>query len=435
MKPTVQVSPAPCRIAYEPPGGIESWNRDRLAAWQLERLREVVSYARVRVPFYARLWADARVGEDSLSSMEDIGRLPIVEKQDLVNAGQSWSASTRGPIGFSTRGTSGEPLLVWLSPEEEEAYIAPTMRGFRWAGFRSGMTALLMSPVWHRLAACEVHAVACLGGRSAFFWGSMGSDYMDSFLGTLGRVSPQFVTTTAPFLLSLIRRDREHPLALRDLFRSVCSIVAVGLPLTPRLREFLRDSLQVGDIFERSGTQEGAALDECSMHSAPHAHEDVCYLEVLDAGGRAVPAGTRGELVVTKLTAAGSIFVRYRTGDIAAFLPGACPCGCGFRRLKIYGRPESSVMAGGRRVTAYDARLCVEEDPALIGRNVLLIRNGATVLNIAIEGAATNQEKLVGRMREWLGVARVQITWLGDLKINWGFRQIIEGREIRRLAG
>ena len=91
-------------------------------------------------------------------------------------------------------------------------------------------------------------------------------------------------------------------------------------------------------------------------------------------------------------------------------------------------------MVGERRVTAYDARLCVEEDPALIGRNVLLIRNGAAVLSIAIEGAPTNQEKLVRRMRQWLGVTRVQITWLGDLKINWGFRQIIEGREIRRLA-
>src|SRR5208282_1769797 len=414
---------------------IETLSGAQLTAWQTGRLREVTSHAYREVPFYRKLWDRAGVEPGMLRSLEDFARFPTISKHDLVQAGDCWTNPHQGPVAFSTRGTSGAPLLVWLSAEEEEAYIAPTMRGFRWAGFRSGMTALLMSPVWHRLAACEVHAVACLGGRSAFFWGSMGSEYMDSFLGTLGRVSPQFVTTTAPFLLSLIRRDREHPLALRDLFRSVCSIVVVGLPLTPRMREFLRDSLQVGDIFERSGTQEGAALDECSMHSAPHAHEDVCYLEVLDAGGRAVPAETRGELVVTKLTAAGSIFVRYRTGDIAAFLPGACPCGCGFRRLKIYGRPESSVMVGERRVTAYDARLCVEEDPALIGRNVLLIRNGAAVLNVAIEGAAANQEELMRRMREWLGVARVQITWLGDLKINWGFRQTIEGREIRRLAG
>ena len=115
MKPTVQAPPPPRRVAYEPPGGIESWDRDRLAAWQLERLREVVSYAHARVPFYARLWAGARVGEDSLGSMEDIGRFPIVEKQDLVNAGRNWSIAASYPVGFSTRGTVSEQQSMVLA--------------------------------------------------------------------------------------------------------------------------------------------------------------------------------------------------------------------------------------------------------------------------------------------------------------------------------
>jgi phenylacetate-coenzyme A ligase PaaK-like adenylate-forming protein len=129
--------------------------------------------------------------------------------------------------------------------------------------------------------------------------------------------------------------------------------------------------------------------------------------------------------------------VRYRTGDVASFLPGACSCGCNFRRLKIYGRPESSVAVGDRRVTAYDARLCVEEDPTLIGRNVLLIREAedrAGVLSVAIEGSPTNEQKLEARMRESLGVDAVELTWLGDLRINWGFRQVIDRREIPRPA-
>ena len=412
---------------------IEALSGARLTAWQTERLREVADHAYQHVPFYRELWAGAGIDADAPRSIADFERFPIITKRDLVQAGDRWANPRQGPVAFSTRGTSGDPLLVWLSAEEEEAYIVPTMRGFRWAGFRPGMTALLMSPVWHRLAACEAHAVARLGGRCAFFWGSMGPEYLESFLHALSSARPEFVTTTAPFLLSLIRRSTGSRIPSNEILSGVRSISVVGLPLTPRMREFLRDRLGVGDVFERSGTQEGAALDECRWHTAPHVHEDVCYLEVLDDAGAPVASGVRGRLIVTKLSAAGSIFVRYDTGDIAAFAPGECPCGSGFRRLKIFGRPESSVLVGSRRITAYDVRMCIEEDGDLVGRNVLLIReadSSAGVLTVAVEGRAHDQAQLKARLCERLGVDAVRMVWLGDLKVNWGFRQVLDGSEI-----
>jgi phenylacetate-coenzyme A ligase PaaK-like adenylate-forming protein len=412
---------------------IEALSGARLKTWQAERLREVIDHAYQHVPFYRDLWARSGVGAEALSSTEDFERFPIVTKRDLVRAGDLWANPRQGPVAFSTRGTSGDPLLVWLSAEEEEEYIVPTMRGFRWAGFRPRMTALLMSPVWHRLAACEAHAIARLDGRCAFFWGSMGQEYIESFCHAVSSARPEFITTTAPFLLSLIRRSSGSRIPSNEILRGVRSVSVVGLPLTPRMREFLRDRLGVGDIFERSGTQEGAALDECQHHTAPHVHEDVCYLEVLDEAGAPVASGVRGRLIVTKLSSAGSIFVRYDTGDIAAFAPGPCPCGSEFRRLKIFGRPESSVLVGRQRITAYDVRLFIEEDADLVGRNVLLIREADTsagVLTVAVEGAPHDQEQLKARLRERLGVNAVRMVWLGDLKLNWGFRQVFDGSEI-----
>lgn len=413
---------------------IEQWPRARLESWQLERLNEVLNHARANVPFYRALWLQAGFGEGQIKSLRHFARMPVVNKQDLIKARESWANPADGPVGFSTRGTSGEPLVLWLDAAEEEIYIRPTMRGFRWAGFRPGMTALLMSPVWHRLAACEAHAVVRLGGNCAFFWGSLGSDNVDSFVRTLVSVRPEFVTTTAPFLLAMVRRGAQGGFDLAEAFRSVESVVAVGLPLTPRMREFLAEQLGVGDVFERAGTQEGAALDDCRLHAMPHVHEDVCYLEVVDANGAPVAPGRRGRLVVTKLAPAGSVFVRYDTGDIAVFALDPCKCGCGFRRLKIYGRPESSVMVGGRMITAYDVRLAVEQDSALLGRNVLLIRERSAAsgrLTVAIEGERCDSaERLEERLCAELGVERVKILWLGGLRINWGFRQVIDGREI-----
>ncbi len=409
------------------PEQIERWPHADIRKWQTSRLREVVYQAR-EVPFYRDLWSAAGVPE--FLTLDDFLRFPVISKRIVIAAGDTWHSSTPGRVAFSTRGTSGEPLLVWLTEQEAEVYIAPTMRGFRWAGFQALQTALLMSPVWHRLAACESHAIVRLGGHCAFFWGSLGIDNMNAFLETLVGVRPEFVTTTAPFLLALVRRFDELGQSLPDLFRSVRSIVVVGLPLTTYIREHLRDRLGVDDVFERSGTQEGAALDECRHHNTPHAHEDVCYLEVLDGAGRAALPGERGRLVVTKLTAAGSIFIRYDTGDIAAFSLGPCPCGCEFRRLKIFGRPESSVKVGSRVITAYDVRDFIERNPELIGRNILLVREHTPVLNVAIEGTSRHGEELARGLRDHFGIEDVRISWLGTLRVTWGFRQVVEPSEI-----
>ncbi len=411
---------------------VEAWEPERLALWQLERLREIVRQAEQSNAFYRGRWEKSGVSADSLESLDDLQRFPVIEKKDLVRAGEAWSAGT-GPVAFSTRGTSGEPLVVWLDRRELEAYLVPTMRGYWWAGFRGDMTALLMSPAWHRLAAMEGHAALRLGGRAAFFWGSLDSRHTAAFRRTLLHARPEFVTTTAPFLLSVVRQCEDEESDPGELFASVRFVVVVGLPLTPQLRVFLRDRLGVEDVFERSGTQEGAALDECRLHTAPHIHADVCHLDVLDEDGRPAAPGTRGRLVVTKLVPAGDPVVRYDTGDIAELFTSACGCGRSLPRLKIYGRPESSVVVDGRLVIAYDVRACIDTDPDLVGRLAVLVRDAGAApgaLTVAIEGKPARAGALEARLSESLGVDEVTLLWLGEARLGWSFRQVIERSEL-----
>ncbi|MBI2964309.1 MAG: phenylacetate--CoA ligase family protein [Deltaproteobacteria bacterium] len=412
---------------------VECWSAAELRAWQLERVREVVDYAVAHVPFYRNLWKRAGLPRRShLRSFEDLESFPLVDKEILVRAGQDWTGAAGGSVGFSTRGTSGEPLLLWSSLEDQQYGIRGLLRAFWWMGFRPGMTALLLSPAWHKLAAAEAHAIARLGGSIAYFWGSMGADSIPRFLHTLSSVHPELISTTTPFLLSCLRYGEEQGIRLRAAFRGVRSIVAVGQPLTPQLRKFLERRLGVGQVFEKAGCQEaGIGLDDCPWHTGPHIQEDTAYLEVVDGAGRGVPPGERGRFVVTKFTAgSGSVVVRYTTGDIAAFLPGACPCGRALRRLKMYGRPESSVVVAGRAITAYDVRLAVDEDPDLVGRNVVLVRDDPNTLTAAIEGAPVGVAALEARLRQQLRLPEVEIVWLGDVRLAWTFRQVVERSEL-----
>ena len=64
---------------------------------------------------------------------------------------------------------------------------------------------------------------------------------------------------------------------------------------------------------------------------------------------------------------------------------------------------------------------------------MLLIREAnarAGVLTVAVEGEAHDPAELQERLRRQLAVAAANIVWLGDLRVNWGFRQVLDAREI-----
>jgi len=87
-------------------------------------------------------------------------------------------------------------------------------------------------------------------------------------------------------------------------------------------------------------------------------------VEIVDDGGRPVPDGDSGELVITTLQVEGMPLLRYRTGDITFRVPGDCPCGRGGPRIgPILGRKQQRLKVKG--TTLYpkaieDALLSVE---------------------------------------------------------------------------
>jgi len=85
-----------------------------------------------------------------------------------------------------------------------------------------------------------------------------------------------------------------------------------------------------------------------------HVIESGYIAEVIDpASGRAVPTGTRGELVLTNLGRVGSPVLRFRTGDMVEQV-ASCPCECGSYELAlvggILGRTDDMVVVRGVNV-------------------------------------------------------------------------------------
>ena len=417
------------------PKNFETLTEPARRDWQVRRLARVAAHAWDSSAFYRDNWGE----RPALATWQDFLSLPIVTKNQMLrhaaDHGGAQPLLAEARVGFSTRGTSGNPLVLWLEDEEAAAYVVPTLRGFRWAGLTVGDDALILSPSWHRLAAMEGHAVVQAGARPAYFWGTLSDPaHAEPFVEALREVKPAFVTSTPPFLLNVLAHCADRGLNPAEVFAPVRAVMLAGLALTPGLRRHLETTLGA-QVFERGGTQEGAAMDECAAHQGMHVHEDVCLIEVLDKQGQPVPPGTPGRLVVTKLVASGSPFLRYDTGDWAYYHPGACPCGCTLPRLRILARPESTLMVAGKAVTGFEVRSVLDDDPALVGRVSLLIRDGEAKdsLHVMIEGAPTGDDPET-RLKDRLNLPKVQITWAGGRGLAWGFRQVIDAKDLQGRA-
>jgi phenylacetate-CoA ligase len=117
----------------------------------------------------------------------------------------------------------------------------------------------------------------------------------------------------------------------------------VGEPPDPAMRAQLAEQLHV-KTWVHYGLSEmpGPALAfECASRCGLHVSEDHFLPEIIDPEtGTIVPDGEAGELILTSLTTRAFPLIRFRTGDRARFLTGACPCGRTLRRLEWF--PERS---------------------------------------------------------------------------------------------
>lgn len=96
---------------------------------QLERLKKIYSHAYHTVPFYSDLYNKNGLNEDSIHTLSNIKKLPIITKEDIrVNYHQMISIkSPRLQMIAQTSGTTGKPLRIHID-RRSEAYHNAIMK-------------------------------------------------------------------------------------------------------------------------------------------------------------------------------------------------------------------------------------------------------------------------------------------------------------------
>jgi phenylacetate-CoA ligase len=96
------------------------WDLEKRRAWMLKRLTFVVRRAYVGTTYYRELFDSIGFNPNAEFTFEDFGRLPILSRDEIRNAGQKLLSKPgdKEVVLQATGGSDGVPTEVWLGPEE-----------------------------------------------------------------------------------------------------------------------------------------------------------------------------------------------------------------------------------------------------------------------------------------------------------------------------
>jgi phenylacetate-CoA ligase len=373
---------------------IEQASWDELRAHQLRRLNAMLGELLPSNRFYR-----AKLGPAlELASLEELVDLPLTSKSELVldhAEHPPFGTNLTYPLArysklHQTSGTMGRPLR-WLDTPESWAWWAHCW-GFvyRGAGVGPGdrvFFAFSFGPFigfWAAYAAApQVGALAIPGG------GLSTEQRLEQLLETGATVL--CCTPTYALRLAEVAAATGIELAGSDIRATIhAGEPGASIPATRALIE----AAYGARCYDHPGmTELGASGFTCRYQAGVHLIESEFIAEVLDpATGRPVPAGERGELVMTNLGRIGSPVIRYRTGDLVEAERSPCACGRTFVRLRggIVGRVDDMLVVRGINIYPSSIEAIVREFPEVAEFRIELFqRHAMGDLRVLVERAPT----------------------------------------------
>lgn len=329
---------ASLRSAWSALEGTQYLPRAVLLERQEAMLRQVTSAACRDTAFYGRRFAECGAGPE-LRTVDDLRKLPVLTKQDIRAHGGELLTQRIPPgplLEFRTGGSTGTPLVLFISEEISHRRNAAARRSNLWTGWRVG------------------EAVGAVWGNPSLPRSAkerLRHELLDPviYLDTMA-LSPASVRAFA----RQWRRERPtllfgHAHSLYLLARTVAdlgiddirprAILSTSMMLLAPERALIETVFGLR-VFDRYGCEEVGLIGcECDQHAGMHLNLDHVVVEFLRADGTPAAPGEMGFVVVTDLINDVMPLIRYRVEDLAAPIAAACPCGRGLPLMdRVAGR-------------------------------------------------------------------------------------------------
>jgi len=309
------------------------------------KLVRILSLGAKGHPYYRQRWAEAGLNLDEIRGVEDLRKLPITTKQDLMADPESFRLRCPDlPLHeralwevIYTTGSTGDPTPVYNTTHDYEAYLFQARRAAEISGITDRDIIANLLPLAPTAMGAFVRTVANAYAAGAAVVGALTGPAHGDFgvhrsLDEAVRMVERHHATILWGVTSFVRRVIIRAAELGADFRSVRMCAVTGEASSPGMREDMRERLRALGaknpiILDRYGSTEIGALAQCQEESDWHnPAPEILYLEVVDPETKErLPDGLRGALAITHLDRRGTVLLRYLPGDIVSLTQEPCP--------------------------------------------------------------------------------------------------------------
>ena len=322
-------------------------DRAQLEALQVERLREMLRVAQ-NSPFYRQRLQQAGVTPEQIKSPADADKIPFTTKEDLRTQGQALLARPLSEMVrlHASSGTTGQATVIYYTREDIETWAELVARSMYMTGLRPGDVFQNMMGYGLFTGGLGFHYGAERLGALTIPVGAGNSQRQVQLMQQFSTTAVHIIPSYALYLLTTFAHLGVDP---RDLPLRLAFIGAE--PHTEDVRRRIEEAygLKAYNSYGLSELNGPGVAFECPEQNGMHVWEDHFLLEVISPQTlKPVAPGEVGEVVLTNLSRWGMPILRYRTRDLAALVPGDCPCGRSHRRLsRIQGRTDDMLIVKG----------------------------------------------------------------------------------------
>lgn len=327
---------------------------DVIAQVQAEKLRAMLALCERGHPYYKRKWNEAGIDVSQITSMNDLERLPLTHKQDMMDDPESFRLYLPElPLHervlwevIYTTGTTSEPTPVYNTTHDYHAYLFQSARVAEISDIRETDVIANLFPLTPAPMGAFVRSATNAYAAGAMIFGALpgathGAFNVHRSLGQAVRSIALHRATILWGVPSFIRRVLLQAIETGADFKSVRMCAITGEASSPAMREEIRRcmrALRAQDtiVFNRYGSTELGAFAQCEEEGGWHnPAPEIQYHEVVDPDtGRRLPDGERGALAVTHLDRRGTVLIRFLVGDVVSIDRTPCPhCGRNGERI------------------------------------------------------------------------------------------------------
>jgi phenylacetate-CoA ligase len=313
--------------------------KERLEAFQWNKTKAMLEHAYATVPYYTKLFDQAKIKPQDIKTRADMHKIPITTKKDLLSLKKEDIVSSlylhKQLEVVSTSGTTGVPFKKYVPLETTNIAHATKLRKFVMNSYKLtwkiGSFTHFYPTKKKWFHSLRLHRMINIFAK----------DSLQQQIDLLAKKNPEFFSTMPSRLVELAKYAREHQIVLTRPQAILCD----SETLTPHDRKLIEDSWHVNPSSSYESREFPNIACECPAHKGFHVDMDLVLLETKNGK-------LKGSAIITDLTNKAMPLIRYEIGDVIEFSHNPCSCGRNTQMLKeVAGRTNDFfVLPSGKKI-------------------------------------------------------------------------------------